>query len=98
MGGMFKKPKIPDTSAQTQRQLELQERGLALQEKAAQRQEQLLVQQEERTAAQEEEKTKQLTSRRRAYSRGGTRALLSTERSNPELGLAPMQDTLGAAR
>lgn len=96
MGGMFKKPKVPDTSAQMNQQLALQERGLKLQEEAAKRQEAILEKQEQRTEAQETEKTKQITARRRAYSRGGTRALLSAERSNPELGLAPMQDTLGA--
>jgi hypothetical protein len=98
MGGMFKKPKVPDTSAQMNQQLALQEKGLKMQEEAAKKQEAILEKQEARTEAQETEKTKQLTSRRRAYSRGGSRALLSTERSNAEMGLAPTQDTLGVTR
>lgn len=98
MGGMFKKPKVPDTSAQMNQQLALQERGLKLQEEAAKRQEAILEKQEARTEAQETEKTKQITSRRRAFGRGGTRALLSAERTNAEMGLAPMQDTLGTTR
>ena len=98
MGGMFKKPKVPDTSAQMNQQLALQERGLKLQEEAAKRQEAILEKQEARTEAQETEKTKQITARRRVFGRGGTRALLSTERANAEMGLAPMQDTLGTTR
>ncbi len=90
MGNMFKKPKVPDTTAQTERQLAVQERGIALQETAAKKQEEILAKQEERAAAQEQEKTTQLMSRRRVARGGGAgmRALLSTERATPEAGLS----------
>jgi hypothetical protein len=90
MGNMFKKPKVPDTTAQTERQIAIQERGVALQETAAKKQEEILAKQEERATAQEQEKSQQLTSRRRASRGGGAgmRALLSTERANPETGLS----------
>jgi hypothetical protein len=93
MGGMFKKPKVPDTSAQMDKQVALQEKGLKLQEESAKKQEAILEKQEARTEAQETDKTKQITSRRRAFGRSGVRSLLSTERTNPETGL---QTTLGA--
>jgi hypothetical protein len=93
MGGMFKKPKVPDTSAQMDKQVALQEKGLKLQEESAKKQEAILEKQEARTEAQETDKTKQITSRRRAFGRSGARSLLSTERTNPETGL---QTTLGA--
>lgn len=60
------------------------------------KQEAIMAKQEERVAQQETEKTQQLQARRRAVTRGGSRvgmaALLSPERTNPEMGL---RSTLG---
>jgi len=84
MGGIFSKPKAPDTSAQVAQQ----ERALKLQEESMARQEALLKEQQDRLKEEEKDATKQLVSRRRSMSRGGRSALLSPDRPAPETGLS----------
>jgi hypothetical protein len=88
MGGMFKKPKMPDNSkalasqeAYQQQQIELQKKQMALQEK-----------QQERVDSSNNDLKRQAMARMRAAQGGGVRALMSEESLNPTNG----KSTLGA--
>nr|DAF60671.1 MAG TPA: hypothetical protein [Podoviridae sp. ctwJH20] len=67
----------------------------ALQREQIGKQEALLSKQEAGVAAAQTELAKQATSAARARRRGGLRGLLSTERTDAEMGL-PMRSTLGS--
>ena len=88
MGGIFSKPKIPDTSAQMKAQAD-----------AMAKQSALLDKQEARLDAQEmsAQRRAQASSAARRRGRGGTRLLLSSARGNAATGIAKGSGTtLGA--
>ena len=88
MGGIFSKPRIPDTSEAMKKQTEAMEKQSAILDK-----------QEERLAAQERsaQRTAQASARARRRGRGGYRLLLSPARANAATGISKGSGTtLGA--
>jgi len=85
MGGIFSKPKMPDTSA-----------AMKAQTSAMERQAELLEKQEARLEAEEGSARRTAAASARARRRGGYRLLLSPTRTNAQVGIKGSGEKLGA--